>query len=87
MILSVCSINLFSYAAKKDNNFFYAGYFGSTLGGYTYDTIGFKNSTLVVFTMQILALVTIFGKFYVAKITRNAPNEETAQALLSSKSA
>ena len=92
LISSGFSISLFnqsvhSSAAKKDNNFFYAGYFGSTLGGYTYDTMGFENSTLVVIAMQILALVAIFGIFYAAKITRIVPNEETTQALLSSKSA
>ena len=87
MIFDLGISTVHSCAAKKDNNFFYAGYFGSTLGGYTYDTMGFENSTLVVITMQILALVAIFGIFYAAKITRIVPNEETTQALLSSKSA
>lgn len=35
------------------------GYFGSSLGGVTYDSMGFENSTLVVMGLQMMALVAV----------------------------
>ena len=36
-----------------------AGYIGSALGGITYDTMGFENSTLIVIGLQGMALLAI----------------------------
>jgi len=41
-----------------------AGYLGSTLGGYTFDKMGFENSTLIVIGMQLIALLPLFVLFY-----------------------
>ena len=35
----------------------------STLGGYTFDKMGFENSTLIVIGMQLIALVPLFVLF------------------------
>jgi len=58
-----------------------AGYIGSALGGYTYDIMGFENSTLVVIAMQIVALMAILGLFCKPKTTKLAVIDEK-QALL-----
>ena len=40
----------------------YRKYFSfSTFGGYTFDKIGFKNSTLVIIGLQLIATLTLFG--------------------------
>ncbi len=36
-----------------------AGYLGSSLGGLTFDTMGFEMSTLVVMGMQVLGLLIV----------------------------
>lgn len=59
-----------------------AGYIGSALGGYTYDIMGFENSTLVVIAMQILALMAIFGLICSPKTTRPANDDGEKQTLL-----
>ena len=33
----------------------------STLGGYTYDKIGFRHSTLVIIGLQLIATLALFG--------------------------
>lgn len=58
-----------------------AGYIGSALGGYTYDIMGFENSTLVVIAMQIVALMAISGLFCTPKTTSLAATDEK-QSLL-----
>jgi len=59
-----------------------AGYIGSALGGYTYDVMGFENSTLVVISMQILALFAIFGLLFSPKKSTSTTKDEEKQSLL-----
>ena len=61
------------------------GYIGSALGGYTYDIMGFENSTLVVIAMQIMALMAIFGLICKPKTTKLEVTDEK-QALLGGRS-
>jgi len=62
-----------------------AGYIGSALGGYTYDIMGFENSTLVVIAMQIMALMAIFGLICKPQTTKLEVTDEK-QALLGGRS-
>ena len=64
------------------NSQIFTGYIGSALGGYTYDIMGFENSTLVVIAMQILALMAIFGLICSPKTTRPASDDGEKQTLL-----
>ena len=64
------------------HKYIFTGYIGSALGGYTYDIMGFENSTLVVIAMQILALMAIFGLICSPKTTRPANDDGEKQTLL-----
>ena len=74
-------------------NFFYrfvsenvAGWLGSSIGGVTYDQMGFENSTLIVIAMQVLALLAILylGKCNASQHETNG--EEEREKLLSKDS-
>lgn len=58
-----------------------AGYLGSAIGGATYDSMGFENSTVIVVGMQMLTLVAIAVLY---KITRNAAKKENQKLLYDS---
>ena len=60
-----------------------AGWLGSSIGGVTYDQMGFENSTLIVIAMQVLALLAILylGKCNASQHETNG--EEEREKLLS----
>ena len=83
--------NLFLY--NNFLSFFYrfvsenvAGWLGSSIGGVTYDQMGFENSTLIVIAMQVLALLAILylGKCNASQHETNG--EEEREKLLSKDS-
>ena len=61
-----------------------AGYIGSSLGGYTYDVMGFENSALVVIAMQVMAIVATTFLIYKPKTPR-LPMMSEKEALLDSR--
>jgi len=63
-----------------------AGWLGSSIGGVTYDQMGFENSTLIVIAMQVLALLAILylGKCNASQHETNG--EEEREKLLSKDS-
>lgn len=60
-----------------------AGYLGSSLGGYTFDVLGFANSSYVVIGMQVLALLLANGLFIFRN--RKGTTSSERQALLFGK--
>ncbi len=61
-----------------------AGWLGSSIGGVTYDQMGFENSTLLVIATQVLALLAIL---YLSKCNKTGnPAEPEMEKLLSKDS-
>lgn len=53
-----------------------AGYLGSTVGGFTYDRMGFENSTLIVIGLQLVALIPLIVLWHCYKKSKQSKSSK-----------